>query len=165
MVKQFHLKFIFYSKRYCFRYQRDEEELQATEVDLKEFETQEHVCHICKQPFPIRAILLQHLITCRATAENGGNYIYCSLKTFFIKLFLDKVEATVTKKKPKKQKEELCCTLCDRVFTHRNSLVYHMRSHTGNRPHQCDQCGKSFFAASALKVHLRLHSGSNSVTF
>lgn len=45
-----------------------------TEVDLKDFETQEHVCKICKQPFPLRAILLQHLVTCRATAKTEGNY-------------------------------------------------------------------------------------------
>lgn len=72
---------------------------------------------------------------------------------------LGKSENLLVKKKNRKKSEELCCTQCDRVFTHRNSLVYHMRSHTGDRPHQCDQCGKSFFAASALKVHLRLHSG------
>lgn len=67
------------------------------------------------------------------------------------------------KKKGRKRTEELACTECDRVFTHRNSLVYHMRSHTGDRPHQCEQCGKSFFAASALKVHLRLHTGKDDV--
>ncbi|XP_046394209.1 zinc finger protein 236-like [Ischnura elegans] len=55
--------------------------------------------------------------------------------------------------------EHMTCPTCGRVFNHRNSLVYHMRSHTGERPHQCEVCGKSFFAASALKVHMRLHSG------
>ncbi|XP_076035538.1 uncharacterized protein LOC143021736 [Oratosquilla oratoria] len=51
------------------------------------------------------------------------------------------------------------CKMCPRVFVHKNSLVYHTRGHTGERPHQCDHCGKAFYAASALKVHLRLHSG------
>lgn len=53
------------------RYRDDE--LHATEADLREFEAQEHVCHICKQPFPIRAILLQHLVTCRDTADNSAD--------------------------------------------------------------------------------------------
>jgi len=29
-----------------------------------------------------------------------------------------------------------------------------MRSHSGERPHQCDICSKRFFAASALKVRI-----------
>ncbi|KAJ8967256.1 hypothetical protein NQ314_002983, partial [Rhamnusium bicolor] len=88
--------------------------------------------------------------------------------TLLIKLFLCLQSAPLavvkhTNKKNKK-KASLHCTDCDRVFTHRNSLVYHMRSHTGVRPHQCEQCGKSFFASSALKVHLRLHSGDKPYT-
>lgn len=51
--------------------------------------------------------------------------------------------------KPRKQ---LSCPHCERTFIHRNSLLYHIRSHTGHRPHQCELCGKSFFAAGALKV-------------
>ncbi|XP_015595932.1 zinc finger protein 37 [Cephus cinctus] len=61
--------------------------------------------------------------------------------------------------KSRKNNDELVCPQCGRSFNHKNSLVYHMRSHSGERPHQCEVCGKSFFAASALKVHKRLHSG------
>nr|CAH7721462.1 unnamed protein product [Callosobruchus chinensis] len=124
-----------------------EEDLHQTEEDLKELEAgNEHVCHLCKQPFPLRAILLQHLVTCRAS---NGTSATESAPLAVVK--------KINKKKQKKATHE--CTECDRKFTHRNSLVYHMRSHTGIRPHQCDQCGKSFFASSALKVHMRLHSG------
>ncbi|XP_047121691.1 zinc finger protein 665-like [Schistocerca piceifrons] len=65
------------------------------------------------------------------------------------------------KRRPKRSRRELqlTCPECFRRFNHRNSLVYHLRSHSGERPHQCEVCGKSFFAASALKVHMRLHSG------
>ncbi|KAF5283230.1 hypothetical protein FQA39_LY17377 [Lamprigera yunnana] len=120
-----------------------DEELHATEEDLRELEAQDHVCHICKEPFPMRAILLQHLVTCRTSNDQSENSI-----------------TNVPKKKPRKKMGELSCTDCDKVFAHRNSLIYHMKSHTGDRPHQCEQCGKSFFAGSALKVHMRLHSGA-----
>ncbi|XP_044003741.1 zinc finger protein 878-like isoform X2 [Aphidius gifuensis] len=73
------------------------------------------------------------------------------------------VAGEITKKKKtakqKKTKDDMTCPQCDRSFHHKNSLIYHLRSHTGERPHQCEVCGKSFFAASALKVHKRLHSG------
>lgn len=55
-----------------FRYK--EEELQQTEEDLKELEAEDHVCHICNQPFPLRAILLQHLISCRAITGNTSKF-------------------------------------------------------------------------------------------
>lgn len=123
-----------------------EDDLQQTEEDLKELEADNgHVCHLCKQPFELRALLLQHLVTCRAASTNGPNAEPATL-------------GTTTKKKAKK-KGTLQCPQCDRIFSHRNSLNYHLRGHSGIRPHQCDQCGKSFFASSALKVHMRLHSG------
>lgn len=51
------------------------------------------------------------------------------------------------------------CPVCQRTFTHKNSLAYHVRTHAGERPHQCEICGKSFFANGALKVHMRVHTG------
>lgn len=55
-----------------------------------------------------------------------------------------------------KPRKEMSCPHCERTFVHRNSLLYHIRSHTGHRPHQCELCGKSFFAAGALKVGLKI---------
>ena len=57
-----------------------------------------------------------------------------------------------------KAKKQLQCPHCERTFVHRNSLLYHVRSHTGHRPHQCELCGKSFFAAGALKVSAKIFS-------
>lgn len=55
-----------------------------------------------------------------------------------------------------KTRKEMKCPHCERTFVHRNSLLYHIRSHTGHRPHQCELCGKSFFASGALKVNFFL---------
>ena len=59
-----------------------------------------------------------------------------------------------TKSQSKKKTKETSfqCDLCPRTFIHKNSLVYHRRGHTGDRPHVCSICKKAFFAASALKV-------------
>lgn len=54
---------------------------------------------------------------------------------------------------PKKDKKALLtCMDCGKQFRHRNSIVYHMLSHEGNKPFQCEVCQKSFFTACALKV-------------
>lgn len=50
--------------------------------------------------------------------------------------------------------KNLVCTQCKRKFNHRNSLLYHLRSHSGKRPHSCKLCPKSFFSSSALKVFI-----------
>ncbi|CAG7728544.1 unnamed protein product [Allacma fusca] len=101
-----------------------------------------HQCMFCDDAFPSKAKLETHLKKAHSDESplNGAK----------------------TKKKRavgQRRQDVLKCPQCQRIFNHRNSLVYHMRSHTGERPHQCEMCGKSFFATSALKVHMRLHSG------
>lgn len=105
-----------------------------------------HMCELCGDAFHTKARLNQHLrvehleLRQKGKEKNGD----------------DDSDESPRGKKPLRR---LACTQCDRVFNHRNSLVYHLRSHSGERPHQCEECGKSFFATSALKVHMRLHSG------
>lgn len=61
----------------------------------------------------------------------------------------------------KKKKKIFRCKRCNKLCNSKNALHYHFLSHTGQRPHQCNECGKSFFASSALKVN----SGWNSMGF
>ncbi|KAF9421753.1 hypothetical protein HW555_002434 [Spodoptera exigua] len=58
----------------------------------------------------------------------------------------------------KKKQKIFECEQCHRVFQHRNSLLYHVLSHSGKQ-HVCRECGKGFYTVGALKIHKRVHNG------
>lgn len=125
-----------------------EEDLHAAEADLREMEARTktvyidgHMCEMCNEAYETKAALNQHI-----------QQQHADLMTAITKTVRRQPDGTA-------KKGNLSCKQCGRMFHHRNSLMYHLKSHLGERPHQCEVCGKGFFATSALKVHMRQHSG------
>ncbi|KAJ8016956.1 hypothetical protein DPEC_G00012770 [Dallia pectoralis] len=49
------------------------------------------------------------------------------------------------------------CELCHKRFSRRDKLNMHLRSHTGEKPHKCKYCPYAAADSSSLKKHLRIH--------
>ncbi|CDQ96733.1 unnamed protein product [Oncorhynchus mykiss] len=49
------------------------------------------------------------------------------------------------------------CELCQKRFSRRDKLNMHLRSHTGEKPHKCKYCPYAAADSSSLKKHLRIH--------
>ncbi|XP_010873453.1 zinc finger protein 64 isoform X1 [Esox lucius] len=49
------------------------------------------------------------------------------------------------------------CELCRKRFSRRDKLNMHLRSHTGEKPHKCKYCPYAAADSSSLKKHLRIH--------
>uniref|UniRef100_A0A8C5HPD9 C2H2-type domain-containing protein n=1 Tax=Gouania willdenowi TaxID=441366 RepID=A0A8C5HPD9_GOUWI len=49
------------------------------------------------------------------------------------------------------------CELCHKRFSRRDKLNVHSRLHTGEKPHKCKHCAYAAADSSSLKKHLRIH--------
>ncbi|XP_032231612.2 zinc finger and SCAN domain-containing protein 5A isoform X1 [Nematostella vectensis] len=50
------------------------------------------------------------------------------------------------------------CPICQRHFSRRVGLRFHVQAHSGDKPHQCHLCEKAFTKPATLVDHIRTHS-------
>ena len=55
------------------------------------------------------------------------------------------------------------CNQCDMAFTENSKLIRHLKTHTVHKPFQCSDCDKNFSQKNDLSKHLRPLTGKKHI--
>uniref|UniRef100_A0A182PI74 C2H2-type domain-containing protein n=1 Tax=Anopheles epiroticus TaxID=199890 RepID=A0A182PI74_9DIPT len=72
----------------------------------------------------------------------------------------------IEERKPPDHQQEYCvktadgkfmCTVCERLFSHQQTVRIHFRIHTNEKPYKCSFCEESYIRSDYLERHLKVH--------